>query len=222
MSASSPQERNAGEPQPRVSAFIIMIACLMFLFGLVGRMDRFLPGRSEQDENSAAPESASSEEPDAEAPSRRATAVIGAEVPATAPSPAQDEPQRPGHDRPQEAEGEDATVVPAPPDERSRLSRGGLAARPDRVPARSSAYAPEPQDAESAQRPRIRPRAQPAREPRVYTVRQQDTLWSIARRTYGTGACWQAIVAENPGLKPDELHPGRTIRLPPPERVHAP
>ena len=47
-----------------------------------------------------------------------------------------------------------------------------------------------------------------------YTVRQGDTLWSIARNHYGDGQKWKTIVAANPGLTPEKMRIGQTIMLP--------
>ena len=49
---------------------------------------------------------------------------------------------------------------------------------------------------------------------RTYTVRKKDTLWSIAKRHLGDGQRWKDIVAANPGLDPQKLMPGQTIKLP--------
>lgn len=48
----------------------------------------------------------------------------------------------------------------------------------------------------------------------THTIRKGDTLYSIARRHYGDGKQWQAIVAANPGLDPQKLPVGKTIVLP--------
>lgn len=47
-----------------------------------------------------------------------------------------------------------------------------------------------------------------------YTVRQGDTLWSIAARHYGNGQKWRDIVAANPGISETRLPVGRSIVLP--------
>ncbi|MEX2216379.1 MAG: LysM peptidoglycan-binding domain-containing protein [Phycisphaeraceae bacterium] len=47
-----------------------------------------------------------------------------------------------------------------------------------------------------------------------YTVRQGDTLWSIARSRYGDGQKWKTIVSANPGLTPEKMKIGQTISLP--------
>ena len=49
---------------------------------------------------------------------------------------------------------------------------------------------------------------------RTHTVQRGDTLWSIARRTYGDGQRWREIAQANPGLQPRKLHIGRQIMLP--------
>ncbi len=85
--------------------------------------------------------------------------------------------------------------------------------------------APPPSDqevfvpAEPAPTPYNAPAAAPAPAPTAgaggsYTVQPKDTLWSIAQRTYGDGKRWHDIVAANPGLDPQKLAVGQTIRLP--------
>ena len=49
---------------------------------------------------------------------------------------------------------------------------------------------------------------------RTHTIQRGDTLWSIARRTYGDGQRWREISAANPGLEPRSLHIGQQIILP--------
>jgi nucleoid-associated protein YgaU len=47
-----------------------------------------------------------------------------------------------------------------------------------------------------------------------YTVKKGDTLFSIAKQSYGSGKDWQRIVAANPGLSPGTLKAGKTIVIP--------
>jgi 5'-nucleotidase len=47
-----------------------------------------------------------------------------------------------------------------------------------------------------------------------YTVKRGDTLYSIARKSYGDGKQWQKIAAANPGLRPESLKVGQTIQIP--------
>jgi len=49
---------------------------------------------------------------------------------------------------------------------------------------------------------------------RTYKVQRGDTLWSIAKRTYGDGAQYRKIVAANPSVRNDRLIVGQTITLP--------
>ena len=50
--------------------------------------------------------------------------------------------------------------------------------------------------------------------PGSYTVKKGDTLFSIAKQSYGSGKDWQRIVAANPGLSPSSLKAGKTIVIP--------
>ena len=47
-----------------------------------------------------------------------------------------------------------------------------------------------------------------------YPVKRGDTLYSIARKSYGDGKQWQKIAAANPGLRPESLKVGQTIQIP--------
>jgi nucleoid-associated protein YgaU len=53
----------------------------------------------------------------------------------------------------------------------------------------------------------------------TYVVRDNDSLWSIARKVYGNGAEWTKIVQANPGLTPGKLHTGMKLRIPDPGTV---
>ena len=49
---------------------------------------------------------------------------------------------------------------------------------------------------------------------RSHTIRRGDTLWAIARATYGSGTHWRDIQAANPGINPRRLLVGRHLQLP--------
>lgn len=49
---------------------------------------------------------------------------------------------------------------------------------------------------------------------RTYTIRKNDTLWSLAQRFYGDGQKWVDIVNANPGINPQKLAVGQEIILP--------
>lgn len=53
--------------------------------------------------------------------------------------------------------------------------------------------------------------------PALYVVKEGDTLSEIAERYLDGASHWPEIVAVNPGLVPEKLRTGRTIRLPPVE-----
>lgn len=89
------------------------------------------------------------------------------------------------------------TIAPLPEPERT------LAPRP-RPEARPIPPAPEPE-----------PELEPVPADRTYVVKKGDTLWGIATRELGAGKRWTEIPAINPGLKPEALKPGQTLKLPP-------
>jgi 5'-nucleotidase/UDP-sugar diphosphatase len=47
-----------------------------------------------------------------------------------------------------------------------------------------------------------------------YKVKKGDTLYGIARTTYGDGKQWQRIASANPGLSPTSLKVGQVIVVP--------
>lgn len=69
------------------------------------------------------------------------------------------------------------------------------------------------------------PRPEPDRpKPRTRIIRRGDTLWGLARRTYGSGELYPKIfkasrnIAQPPGVPaltdPDTIHPGQRVRIP--------
>ena len=53
-------------------------------------------------------------------------------------------------------------------------------------------------------------------EPRVdsYVVEKGDTLYGIAKRSFGNGNRWPDIAAANPGVTPRNLKAGQTLTIP--------
>ena len=50
---------------------------------------------------------------------------------------------------------------------------------------------------------------------KTYTVKKGDTLWAIAKRTYGRGTEYKKIAKANPKIKnPNLIYPGQVITLP--------
>jgi nucleoid-associated protein YgaU len=103
----------------------------------------------------------------------------------------------------------DVNVAPVPPREPEVAFTAPADAAP--VPA-----APEPVWAEPAPAVSETPvAAAPASTGGgSYTVKKGDTLFSIAKQSYGSGKDWQRIVAANPGLSPSTLKAGKTIVIP--------
>ena len=62
--------------------------------------------------------------------------------------------------------------------------------------------------------PALTPPPAPSAKGGNYTVRQGDTLWSIAKNHLGNGSRWREISNVNGGLKPEQLKVGSAIVLP--------
>ena len=50
---------------------------------------------------------------------------------------------------------------------------------------------------------------------KTHVIRSNDKLWTLAETYYGHGKHWQHLVTANPGLSPNALVVGRTIKIPP-------
>lgn len=48
-----------------------------------------------------------------------------------------------------------------------------------------------------------------------YTVKEDDSLWTIADAWFGDAGRWNLIAKANPLIDPDRLKPGQVLRLPP-------
>jgi len=59
----------------------------------------------------------------------------------------------------------------------------------------------------------VSPAARPAAS-KKYTVRKGDTLWAIAKTSYGDGKQFPKIVSANPGLSAQTLKAGQTLVIP--------
>ncbi len=49
----------------------------------------------------------------------------------------------------------------------------------------------------------------------TYTVKEGDSLWSIAKQFYNDGQKYTLIQKANPGITPDLIKPGQTLVIPP-------
>jgi len=49
----------------------------------------------------------------------------------------------------------------------------------------------------------------------AYTVKENDSLWTIADAWFGDSGRWNLIAKANPLIDPDRLKPGQVLRLPP-------
>ncbi|MEE9130802.1 MAG: LysM peptidoglycan-binding domain-containing protein [Phycisphaerales bacterium] len=68
--------------------------------------------------------------------------------------------------------------------------------------------------ADLARTPSTTPRTTPARTV-PYTVKENDSLWTIADTWFGDAGRWNLIAKANPLIDPDRLKPGQVLRLPP-------
>ena len=49
---------------------------------------------------------------------------------------------------------------------------------------------------------------------KAYTIRKNDTFWSLARRHLGSGRRWTEIARANPDADPNRLRIGQIVRIP--------
>lgn len=82
----------------------------------------------------------------------------------------------------------------------------------DGTPATAIVVAPEPSKA-----------APKVEDVVMYTIAEDDTLWSISKKMYGQGAQWKRIYDANKSVikDPDRPPKGAKIRIPPPETASA-
>ena len=86
---------------------------------------------------------------------------------------------------------------------------------PKATPAATATPAPAPRTVTPA--PTTKPvaaAAKPAPAGRTYLVKPHDSLMGIARTQLGDQKRWKEIVQVNPGLTPENLTAGQTIKLP--------
>lgn len=69
----------------------------------------------------------------------------------------------------------------------------------------------------SSQAQSTAPMAEQAQEQQSYTVRQGDTLSTIAKQHYGNSQAWPRIFDANRDVlsNPDHIKPGQQLKLPP-------
>lgn len=73
----------------------------------------------------------------------------------------------------------------------------------------------KPQNA--AKNSKARPAAAPTPTPKSYSVKPNDCLWTIAKRTYGDGSKWRKIYDANKkviGANPNLIFPGQKLVIP--------
>ncbi len=70
------------------------------------------------------------------------------------------------------------------------------------------AYTPEPAAAPVAVS------STPAPTGNTHVVKRGETLYSIAKQSYGSGKEWQKIAMANPGVSPQALRVGQTLVIP--------
>jgi 5'-nucleotidase len=84
------------------------------------------------------------------------------------------------------------------------------------LPSDSISYSRTPSPASTAAHPAAETAAPVAAATTgsSYKIKRGDTLYAIAKTTYGDGKQWQKIADNNPGLCPKSLRVGQTITLP--------
>ena len=103
-----------------------------------------------------------------------------------------------------------------PQPEPLELSQSSAPAPTETQPAPQRETPAEAEGEQRAQPERLdMPPAGEATGPTTYTIREGDTLWSIAEEHYGDGQRWQDILDANPGLQPRKMSAGQEIVLPP-------
>jgi LysM repeat protein len=107
-----------------------------------------------------------------------------------------------------------------------RLASSAAASLGNRAVSPPGAPRPPASSGSSALEPAAAPTSTPApaetvppilvsEESNRVVVRPGDSLWRIARRAYGKGADYAAILRANEGLRPDRLVPGQELIVPP-------
>ncbi len=95
---------------------------------------------------------------------------------------------------------------------------GDLVAAPEKPnphPLFPDVQAKPPRPAEASIAPKSKPKPEPrSAEPRLYTIRPNDTLSEIAQEQLGSLRFLSRILEANPGLDQDHLVPGETLVLP--------
>jgi nucleoid-associated protein YgaU len=88
-----------------------------------------------------------------------------------------------------------------------------IAVDPDNIQDGKVVWVDEPVASGAAKPAAAAPRSQPEV---TYVIRRDDTLWSIARQFYGSGARWREIYEANRDVitNPDRPPTGATIRIP--------
>lgn len=226
--------------QPRFSAFLVLIFGVLFVFGVLSRLDRLVQILRE-----AAPVSLNSPSlPTADREPGHVVAIIGdtSRTPRPAdppPATTRQESDRvptppPPTRHPTRATTPDAPSAPVRPPEATEPERVVVPPRPHKgkmVEGRRLADTRTPAPARRQDRTDPDSRVQityqagahgsrpVGREiapgPTYYTVAREDTLWAIAARVYGNGKYYHAILKANPGLRSDALPVGKTLVLPP-------
>jgi nucleoid-associated protein YgaU len=119
----------------------------------------------------------------------------------------------------------------APMPEAAAPTNAAAPADAEPAPAPAPAYKPAPlnPDAEKTRAARHIKKTEPAtltdamdapQKPaytkvvKYYTVRRDDTFWSISRRAYGSGKYWKQIQEANPEVSAERLPVGQKIVLP--------
>jgi nucleoid-associated protein YgaU len=210
-----------------------MIAILLLLFGIMSKLDRLVP--MPKDSQATLPPPLTLDAPDSQR--NRVVSVIGDPAQPTLPvaPPTTTTPKKPAVEdtkRPplptvevkpgSEADSRPPRICPRKPRKGDKLVDSPKIADASKgIPATGNQNGvpgiPEVQKTYRGQRGTTSPSSvasKPQQRARRYTIRKDETLWSIARRFYGNGKYYSRIEKANPGFSHDTMKPGQVITIP--------
>jgi len=83
----------------------------------------------------------------------------------------------------------------------------------DTTPVKAEPQAVDPLARNVTDKPRYASTNKP--KTTLYTVKKNDSMWTIAKAWFGEGSKWNLIAKANPYVDPDRLKLGQVLQLPP-------